>query len=228
MPEIPSLLPAPGASSATLICPERLQPVPGTLPTGWFPKQAHPSVPNANLLIQLLAPLHFFIYLSFSRAPLPSLLRVSKFLPSPEIILSALHQRSSFLLHLPALANICHLSTPVPVLQGCASLLPCRVTDFFLLPMLCCDLYPPKYKQPANPSQSRLQPQNKCTRWNTTQHGKMDCKCFRKQQKPKRWGGGELVLHLLSCTKACILTPYLWCRQQEGATPHRIHLPLAT
>lgn len=82
MPKITSLLPAPRARSSTLICPERLQPVPGTLPTGWFPKQAHPSVPNANLLIQPLAPLHFFIHLSFSCAPLPPLLHVSKFLPS--------------------------------------------------------------------------------------------------------------------------------------------------
>lgn len=83
MPEITSLLPAPGASSSTLICPERLQPVPGTLPTGRFPKQAHLSLPNANLLIQLLAPLRFFLYLSFSRAPLPPLLHISKPLPSP-------------------------------------------------------------------------------------------------------------------------------------------------
>lgn len=111
MPKITSLLPVPGASSSTLICPERLQPVPGTLPTGWFPKQAYPSLPNVNLLIQLLAPLHFFIHLSFSHAPLPPLLHVSKPLPSPKIIFSTPHQRSSFLFHLSALVNICHLPT---------------------------------------------------------------------------------------------------------------------
>lgn len=103
---------------------------------------------------------------------------------------------------------------PVHVLQGRGSLLPLLQGHgfCFLLPMLYCDLCPPKCKQPENVSQSRLQPQNKYTGWSTTQHRKMDCKYFRKQQEPKCWGSGELVLHLLSCTKGCILMPYLRSR----------------
>lgn len=229
MPEITSLLPVPGARSSTLICPERLQPVPGTLPTGCFPKQAYPSVPNANLLIQLLAALHFLIHFSFSIAPLPSLLHVSKpLLPK----LSFLHftKEASFCFICQLLQTFVIFQLPEHATAGSwVSFTPPAVSwIIFLLPMLYCDFYPPKCKQPANPSQSRLQPQNKWTGWCTSEHGKMDCKYFRKQQEPKWWGRGELLLHRLSHTKGCILTPYLWSRQQAGMTPHTIHPHLAT
>lgn len=65
-----------------------LQPVPGTLPTGWLPKQANQSVPNANLLIQLLSPLHFFNHLPFSQVAAalpPPPLQLSKPLSSPDL-----------------------------------------------------------------------------------------------------------------------------------------------
>lgn len=133
MPEITSLLPAPGASSSTLICPERLQPVPGTLPTGCFPKQAHPSVPNANLPSSYL--LH---YTSLSTFPSVMLLfLLSCMFQSPFFLpkLSFLHfiKEASFCFICQLLQTfvIFLLVQPVHVLQGCASLLPCRVMGFF-------------------------------------------------------------------------------------------------
>lgn len=228
MPEIPSLLPAPRGKQLyshlpreTATCPRhsanRLVPKAST-PKRAKLKPTHPATCSTTLLYLP------FLQSCFSSTSLacfkvPSFSLYCPFCTSSEKLLSA------------SSASSCkHLSSPNT--SACTAGLCISFTllgqFFFLLPMLYCDLYPPKCKLPANLSQSRPQPQNKCTGWSTTRHGKMDCKYFRKQQKLTCWGGGELVLHLLSCSKGCILTPYLWCRQQEGVTPRKIHPPLAT
>lgn len=112
----------------------QLQPVPGTLPRGWFPKQAYLSVPNANLLTQLRSPQHFFIHLSFTQVAAP--LHLSKALPSPWLT-------PSTLLHFTLSACSCKQlssSKSQPTHHRFVdSFYPyCGVTDFFPTSPPCC------------------------------------------------------------------------------------------
>jgi len=66
------------------------QPVPGTPPTGWLPEWARPSVPNANLLTQLLPPPRFPTHLSFCWGAAPPPLHLPNQVPSPWLTPSAL------------------------------------------------------------------------------------------------------------------------------------------
>lgn len=82
--KITSLLPVPGQEALLSFAQRWLQPVPGTLPTGWFPKQAYLScakrkpIHPATLSTTLLYP----SFLQQVAAP-PLPLHLSKLLPSP-------------------------------------------------------------------------------------------------------------------------------------------------
>lgn len=203
MPKITSLLPVPGARSSTLICPET---------TATCPR--HPAkrlVPKASISERAKCkPTH--------PATLSTTLFYPSFLQSGSCSFASFKGPSfslTYLFHIAPLHSICSFlqtfvifQEPAYPPQGCGFLLPLLWGHRFLphLPsMLYCDTHPPKCKWTANLSGSRLQLQNRCTGWSTSQRGKMLGRCsgkhFSRQQEPK-CTAGALESYFSSCYHA--------------------------